>query len=170
MKKIQLGIINKIVITFFFLLFVWLFFTFSFDPFSLLLGVVFSFVISLATYDLFIEKEDQIQQGRIPRFQYFIPYVFVLIYEIYLGSLFVVYSVITMKINPGIVKIKTRLKSKFAQGLLANSITLTPGTVTVDLQDQSLYVHWLAVKSSNAHRAARMIKGSFEAQLRRIFY
>ena len=170
MKITQFGAINKIIITFSFLLIVWLLFTFSLDPFSLLLGVVFSFTISLATYDLFIAKEEKIQQGKFPNFQYFFAYIFVLLFEIYRGSLFVVYSVITMRINPGIVKIRTRLKSKFAQALLANSITLTPGTVTVDMQNDYLFVHWLNVKTLNAHRAAKMIKGSFEAQLKRIFY
>ncbi|MFC1571530.1 Na+/H+ antiporter subunit E [Candidatus Margulisiibacteriota bacterium] len=170
MKAAQPGAINRIIITFSFLFVVWLLFTFSLRPFSLLLGVVFSFIIALFTYDLFIEKEEKIQQGRLPRFQYFPLYVFVLLWEIYWSSFIVVYQVITMRINPGIVKIRTRLKSRFACALLANSITLTPGTVTVDLEGDQLTVHWLAVKDTNAHRAAKKIKGSFEAQLRRIFY
>jgi len=170
MKLKSLGAINKIIITFFFLFIVWLLFTFSLDPFSLLLGVVFASAISLVSYDLFVEKEEKIQEGAFPSFQYLFAYIFVLLFEIYLGSLFVVYSVITMKIKPGIVKIKTNLKSRFARALLANSITLTPGTVTIDLQDEYLWVHWLSVKTEDAHNAAKLIKGRFESQLRRIFY
>ena len=170
MKVERLGPINKIFITFFFLLIFWLLFTYSLDPFSLLLGVIFSFIISLVSYDLFIEKEEKIQQGKLPRFQYLIPYFFVLLYEIYKGSLLVVYAVLTRKIKPGIVKIKTGLDSKFARALLANSITLTPGTVTVDMEGDSLSVHWLFVKTNNEAKAAKIIKGSFEPQLKRIFY
>ncbi|MEA3494115.1 MAG: Na+/H+ antiporter subunit E [Candidatus Margulisiibacteriota bacterium] len=170
MRIEELRTINKILITFFFLFVLWLLFTFSFDPFSLLLGGIFSLIISMATYDLFIEKGEEIQKGILPRFEYFLIYFFVVLWEIYLGSFNVVYRVLTRKINPGVVKIRTRLKSKFARVLLANSITLTPGTVTIDLQEDCLYVHWLAVKTDNAHQAARVIKGNYEAQLKRIFY
>jgi multicomponent Na+:H+ antiporter subunit E len=170
MRVGQLRKINSIIITFFSLFALWLLFTFNFDPFSLLLGSLFSFTISVFTHDLFIEKEEKIHEGILPRFEFFLLYVFVVLWEIYLASFHVAYQVITMKINPGIVKIRTRLKSKFAQALLANSITLTPGTVTIELQKDYLYVHWLVVKSENSHKAARMIKGNYEAQLRRIFY
>ncbi len=160
---------NSILITFLFLFALWLLFTFSLDPFSLLLGGIFSLTIALFTHDLFVEKDEKIHRG-IPRFEFFLLYIFVVLWEIYLASFNVVYRVITMKINPGIIKIRTRLKSNFARALLANSITLTPGTVTVDLQKDYLYVHWLAVKTQNSHKAARIIKGSYEAQLKRIFY
>ena len=170
MRIEELRTINRILITFFFLMVLWLLFTFSLDPFSLLLGGIFSLTISMFTHDLFIEKEEKIHRGILPRFEFFLLYVFVVLWEIYLASLNVVYQVITMKINPGIVRIRTRLKSKLAQALLANSITLTPGTVTTDLQKDYLYVHWLVVKTYNSHKAARMIKGVYEAQLRRIFY
>lgn len=170
MKTEQLKKINRILITFFFLMLLWQLFTFSLDPFSLLLGGIFSFVIALVTSDLFIEKKERIHEGNLPRFEFFLFYIFVLLWEIYVSSFSVVYKIITMKINPGIVKIRTRLKSKFAQALLANSITLTPGTVTIDLQKDYLYVHWLSIKTQVPHKAARMIKGNYEAFLRRIFY
>ena len=162
--------INQILITFFFLLVLWLLFTFSFDPFSLLLGTVFSFTIAFFTHDLFIDKREKIHEGMVPRFEFFLLYIFVLLWQIYLASFNVVYKVITMKINPGAVMIKTHLKSKFAQALLANSISLTPGTVTVELHQDYLYVHWLEVKTFEPQEAAKIIKGSYEEQLRRIFY
>ncbi|MBU1026893.1 MAG: Na+/H+ antiporter subunit E [Candidatus Margulisbacteria bacterium] len=170
MKFKSLSLINKILITFFFLMFTWLLFTFSLDPFSLLLGVIFSFLIALLTCDYFVQDDGVIQQCHLPRFQYLIPYVFVLLFEIFLGSLFVVYYVITMRIKPGLLKLKTKLNSRFAQVLLANSITLTPGTVTVDIQDQELLVHWLNVKTNEVTQAEKMIKAGFEKWLGRMFY
>ena len=76
--------------------------------------------------------------------------------------------VITGKINPGIVKVQTGLKSDFAVTMLANSITLTPGTLTVDLDDSSneLYVHWIDVKNSDP--APNEVYGSFGDWIRRI--
>ena len=74
-------------------------------------------------------------------------------------------------INPGIVKVKTNLKSDTALTFLANSITLTPGTLSVDI-DQSqgvLYVHWINVRSQDTGKATRMVVERFERILKRIF-
>mgnify|MGYP006292558153 CR=1 FL=1 len=59
----------------------------------------------------------------------------------------VAYRVITGKINPGIVKIKPELETDLGVTLLANSITLTPGTLSVDVDEETndLYVHWINV-------------------------
>jgi multicomponent Na+:H+ antiporter subunit E len=54
--------------------------------------------------------------------------------------------------------------------MLANSITLTPGTMTVDMTDDGyLYVHWINVKSDDIEEATRHIVSKFEGVLRRIF-
>ncbi len=76
--------------------------------------------------------------------------------------------VITGNINPGIVKVPSGLKSDFAVTMLANSITLTPGTLTVDLDDSSndLYVHWIDVKNSDP--SPNEVYGSFGDWIRRI--
>lgn len=170
MKFSQLEKFNSIVITFVFLMLLWYLFTFSLDPFSLLLGGAFSLIIAFAAYDLFIDKEEKIQRGLLPRFELFLFYFLILLWEIYLGSLNVVYRVITMNIDPGIIRIKTKIGSQLGRALLANSITLTPGTVTVELKEDELYVHWLVMGTRDSHKAAKSIKGNFEAQLRRIFY
>ena len=63
------------------------------------------------------------------------------------ANLDVAYRVVTGKIRPGIVRINPGLKTKFGITLLANSITLTPGTLFVDLDGKNnLYVHWINVK------------------------
>lgn len=166
----QLERVNSIIITFIFLMLLWLLFTFSFDPFSLLLGGFFSFIIALSSYGLFIEKEEKIQKGVLPRFELFLFYLFTLLWEIYLSSFNVVWRVIKMDINPGVVRIRTGLKSRFARAVLANSITLTPGTVTIDVKRDTLLVHWLCLETSDPKKAGRLIKGNYEKRLRRIFY
>jgi multicomponent Na+:H+ antiporter subunit E len=59
----------------------------------------------------------------------------------------VAYRVITGRINPAIVKINPNLKTDMSLAILANSITLTPGTLTVDVDEETneLYVHWINV-------------------------
>ncbi|HEC91519.1 MAG TPA: cation:proton antiporter, partial [Candidatus Atribacteria bacterium] len=59
----------------------------------------------------------------------------------------VAYRVITGRINPGIVKISPGLKTDLGITMLANSITLTPGTLSVDIDEKNndLYIHWINV-------------------------
>lgn len=70
-----------------------------------------------------------------------------------------------LPINPGIVKVRTRLKSRMGRLLLANSITLTPGTLTVELQGEWLYVHWVTVESTDIDGATASIVAGFEQYL-----
>jgi multicomponent Na+:H+ antiporter subunit E len=101
-----------------------------------------------------------------------IVYVPVFFYYVIKANLDVVYRVLhpQMPIRPGIVKIKTELKTESGITALANSITLTPGTLTVDLTDDGyMYVHWINVKSDDVEQASKQIAGKFEWFLRKIF-
>ena len=76
-------------------------------------------------------------------------------------------------INPGIVKIPTELKSDYGLAALSNSITLTPGTITMEVAEQDdqnyLYVHWIDVKETDPEKAGEAIKGNLERGLRRFW-
>lgn len=87
------------------------------------------------------------------------------------ANLDMAYRVIHPKlpIKPGILKIKTELKSTLARTLLANLITLTPGTLTVDIEGEYLYIHWIYMQTLNIEEATQIIAGRFEAILKRIF-
>jgi multicomponent Na+:H+ antiporter subunit E len=71
-----------------------------------------------------------------------------------------------MPIRPGIVKVKTTLKSDFARTLLANSITMTPGTITVDIIGDEMYIHWIFIRSEDPAIYTRMITGRFEEYIK----
>ena len=71
-----------------------------------------------------------------------------LFFEMAKANLDVAYRVITKKIRPGIVKISPGMKTEFGTMIVANSITLTPGTLSVDVDGKgNIYVHWIFVKS-----------------------
>ncbi len=74
-------------------------------------------------------------------------------------------------VKPGIVKIRTDLKTDVAKAFLANSITLTPGTMSVDIDGEFIYIHWIDVQGSGDDIEANSKKISlvFERYLRRIF-
>jgi multicomponent Na+:H+ antiporter subunit E len=70
-----------------------------------------------------------------------------------------------LPLNPGIVKVKTRLKSRMGRLLLANSITLTPGTLTVEIDGEWLYIHWVTMESADVDAATACIVAGFESYL-----
>ena len=78
-----------------------------------------------------------------------------------------------LKVNPGIVKVPTGLKEDYALSMLANSITLTPGTITMDIADQDgktwYYIHWIDVQTQDPEAAGDAIKGTMEKWIRRIW-
>ncbi len=76
--------------------------------------------------------------------------------------------VVTGNIKPGIVKVDPGLRGDVAVSLLANSITLTPGTLTVDVDDQSraFYIHWIYVEDENP--SGEEVYGPFAKWARRI--
>ncbi len=84
------------------------------------------------------------------------------------ANLDVAYRVITGRIKPGIVKISPDLKTDLGITLLANSITLTPGTLSVDIDEErnDLYVHWINVK--NTEPSPQEVCGRFPIWARRI--
>jgi multicomponent Na+:H+ antiporter subunit E len=104
-------------------------------------------------------------------FVYSLIYVFVFIKELIVSNLDVARRVVNPKlpIKPGIVKVKTKLNSKIAKTILANSITLTPGTLTVDIKDEYLYIHWIEITEDDLEGATKAIVEKFEKYLEVIF-
>jgi len=102
------------------------------------------------------------------RILYAILYIPIFFYACLKANLDVAYRVIhpKMPIKPGIVAIRTSLKSDVGKLLLANSITLTPGTLTVDVSGEYLFIHWINVKSTDVEEASRLIAGRFEKYLK----
>ncbi|MBN2790692.1 MAG: Na+/H+ antiporter subunit E [Candidatus Delongbacteria bacterium] len=102
---------------------------------------------------------------------YSIWYIFYLFIEIIKANLDVALRVIkpVIRINPGIVTVKTKLKTAMGRMVLANSITLTPGTLTVDIDGDTLYIHWIDVTNKDEKAATEKIVASFEKYLEVIF-
>jgi multicomponent Na+:H+ antiporter subunit E len=107
----------------------------------------------------------------IKRILFLLVYLIVLFWEVIKANFDVAYRVIhpKMPIKPGIVVIKTSLKSDVAKMILANSITLTPGTFTLDVIGDNLLIHWINVKAEDTGEATSLIGHKFEKYLRVIF-
>ncbi len=99
-------------------------------------------------------------------------FTFVFSYYVLKGGLDVSYRILhpRMPIRPGIVKIRSVLETETGRSVLANCITLTPGTLTIDVtEDGVFYVHWINVQSFDEEQAARQVLRRFEWFIKRIF-
>ncbi len=105
------------------------------------------------------------------RYIWLLIYIIVFVWECIKANFDVAYRVLSpkMPIKPGIVKVRTKLKTSFARVILANSITMTPGTITVDVIDDDLFIHWIYVSSKDSKIYTKKIIGRFEKLLKRIF-
>ncbi len=137
----------------------------------LLVGVFVSIFVVYLTGDLFPARFNSLFDAK--RYLWALYFIPVFLYECIKANLDVAYRVIhpDLPIKPGIVKIKTGLKSDIALTFLANSITLTPGTMTVDIDRSSgiLYIHWINVRDKEIEGATKLIAGKFERILKGIF-
>jgi multicomponent Na+:H+ antiporter subunit E len=154
----------------------WFLLVWPFDPLTKALevpSVVIGVVVALFVGLLFGERLPGIGVGTFfRRLIWIVAYIPVFTWALIVANFDVAYRVLhpAMPIRPGIVKVKTNLKSREGRTMLANSITLTPGTMTVDLTDDGyLYVHWINVKHEDVEGATRDIVGRFERIIGRIF-
>jgi len=133
-------------------------------------GLIASLIVAILFHEV-LPKEHMVFISPI-RIFWALVYIPVFFYYVIIANLDVVYRALhpRMPIKPGIVKIKTNLKTQSGITALANSITLTPGTLTVDLTDDGfLYVHWINVKSDDVKQATEFIARRFEWFLQKIF-
>ena len=112
---------------------------------ELAIGAVLAVVVGVLLRNRFIGKD--LRMLNPVRWFTFLVYLFPLFFAMAKANVDVAYRVITGRINPAIVKIDPNLKTDMSLAILANSITLTPGTLSVDVDEKTneLYVHWINV-------------------------
>lgn len=141
---------------------------------ELIVGIIVSLVVA-ALCARFLVKEDGFWIFKKFRLLNLIVFIPVYILELLKANWNVAKKALSfnMKISPSIVKIETNLKSDWGLAMLANCITLTPGTITMDIYEEKnknyLYIHWLDGDTEDMKTASKEIKGKFEKYIRRIF-
>jgi multicomponent Na+:H+ antiporter subunit E len=141
----------------------------AWDGQSMAVGLGASLVVALIFGDALARRPAKLLDPR--RWFWLGCYIPVFIYACIKANLQVAYLVLhpAMPIRPGIVRVRTKLRSDSAVTALANSITLTPGTMTLDVKkDGVLYIHWINVKTDKEEEASKQIVATFERFLSRI--
>jgi multicomponent Na+:H+ antiporter subunit E len=155
----------RAIVTFCLLFGFWLLLSGQFDLFHLTLGVLSSALVTFLSGDLLFE--DKKKEGRLAEAWRFLKYIPWLMKEIVVANFYVAYLALhpRMKelIDPTVVNFRTILHTDIARVTLANSITLTPGTITISMEDDHYFVHALNRK------IAAGLPGEMEERIRTIF-
>ena len=136
---------------------------------TVIAGLVVSGVIALA-FAAFARVYSVIRWSPLVVYYYLI-YLSLFFIELIKANIKVMRLVFSPRIDiqPGILEIKTELKSPIGRLALANTITLTPGTLVVDIKDDSLFVHCINVSTTDQIQATAEISGRFEKILKVIY-
>ena len=156
---------------------IWLFLTASLDPQELAFGLILSLIVAALTYEIF--TTGGLSNLHPKRVAYAIAYIPYFLWAMIMANLDVAYRVLHPKrpIRPGVVKCKTVLNTDAGKLALANSITLTPGTITLDVDGDNYFIHWIWVpeealtenEEEHVKVASANITNPFEKFLKVIF-
>ncbi|MGM0405268.1 MAG: Na+/H+ antiporter subunit E [Thermoplasmatota archaeon] len=169
---------EKIVITWVMVLVFWLIVSGEITWQTVLVGGSVAILISLMVYEN-LTDDLRIEGNVLKKIIYLIifqvpQYIFIMVFHLIESNMKVAKHALFMDINPGIIRISTGLRSDTGITIMANSITLTPGTLTIDtkktLDRTYLYVHWIDMKTMNIEKAGNEIKGDVERWLKKIFW
>jgi len=151
------------LVTFFIMFFFWILISGMFDAFHLTVGVIACLLVAVFSHDLiFYGRPDLPWLIDIFAVLAYLPWLF---YQIVVASLEITYIVLHPRmleiIDPRLVRFRTRLRSTLARVTLAQSITLTPGTITVNMFGNEFTVYALTQK------AAENLPGEMEERISR---
>lgn len=168
-KPINLWNIIRFIITTTILFAVWLIFAFRWNTYAILSGLAGSIIISGFTFKVFIAEHEASLNSIVPWPLGLIIFFWVLVFSLYTSSFRMLIAVFKAEASPRIVHFKTRLRSDLARMVLSNSITFTPGTITLDLNDDHLIVHWFFCNTKHTKAAGEAVKGKLEHAISRVW-
>ena len=132
-------------------------------PILLILGVISSVLVAWWSHDLLIGRVNKMPD--LSRGFRIIAYLPWLAWQIILSNIYVIYLVLNPKlvIEPTVVRFKNNLKTDLGIVILANSITLTPGTITIEGNHDEFVVHSIAKKTADD-----LLSGEMQARVKGI--
>lgn len=139
---------------------VWVILTESHAAANLLIGVVFSALILLVMSTL--QHEEHVFVPRFFSLKVLLHYTLYLVWQIYLSGLQMIAIIFTGNMKVDLVDVTTQLKSDLSVSILACSITLTPGTVSVMREGDRLLVLWIDCISKDPKIVDPMVKKKLE--------
>jgi multicomponent Na+:H+ antiporter subunit E len=136
---------------------------------SVIAGSLFAMIASVISNDAFFEKHVLHRSDFLVRLDLVVLFSLIIVVQSYISSIDIIVRMLRRDYRPGIVRIRTRISSPVGRSVLANTISLIPGTLSLWLDDRHIYVHWFDKKTHHSHRARSLITGRIEPLLLRIF-
>ncbi len=157
------------LIVFILLFGIWKIITWSNDAGNYIAGIFASLFITILYGREFPYHPEHTLQPR--RYLAFIKFIFVFLYQMVKANFVMAYRILSPgpPIKPGVVKIPLYLKSPLGRIVLANSITLAPGSFTMDIGEDYLLVHWIYVVTTDPVKAEELICGKSQQILKEVF-
>jgi len=156
----------KILLTFGIMAVFWILLSGIFDAFHLISGLICCAIVSVISYDLLVKGESEEKLLKSLRLLLYIPWE---LWQIVLANIDVAYRVLhpKMPIDPLIIEFETTLRKEFSLVTLANSITLTPGTITILVEPEKgkFWVHAIAKKPA----AALLVDQTMQRKVANVF-
>lgn len=145
----------------------WILYTQDFHLASLGTGVMFALLSAAFSYSVFYES---LPQSKIlVRLDLVLVYFLFLLYQSIVASVSLIYLMLKGNYRPGIIRVKTRLQSRIGRTLLANTISLVPGTLSLWMEGPYIFIHWFDKKSGNRIEAGKRTMEPMQTLLERIF-
>ena len=146
----------------------WIVFSGQFDFFHLSLGLISSLFITAISSSFLFTNRSKSLGARLGELLRLPGYLLWLLWQIILSNIHILKLALTpgeiKELDPTLVRIKTKLKTDFGKYVLANSITLTPGTITIDIEGDELLIHAISKHTADG------VKGdTMEAKIAKVF-
>lgn len=148
---------------------IWLSLTLTFDLQEIILGVVVSVLTAVAVKGAL--TGNLIRLLNPGKFMAAAGYVMFFVAQMVKANIDIFFRIFrpVIPIRPGIVKANLTLKSERARAIVANSITLTPGTITIDVIGDEIFIHWVFLPDGDVHLETQAMVDSFAGRLENIF-
>ncbi len=149
---------------FFVMLILWFLLNFNLEITTIIFGIIISFFVTLFAYEILHDNKGFRYKGI--RLSLIFYYLFVLFVEIFKSAFIYIKNLISRDHIPMIFKLQLNDLDSVQVAIIANSITLTPGTITVDIVDKTIYVLVLAKPGTTQAELEEPIRSKFEKLLK----
>jgi len=162
----KLGFVFSFIIAYL----LWLFFNMSLGPQTLMLGVPVVLMVA-AMSSRFVFGDFGVPRMSPLRIAYAIRYSVDFLVRVFNANISMAKIILQPKLDiiPVVIRIPLRTNSDCLRTCISNSITLTPGSLTLDADDEFIYVHWVRATELDSEKAKEIVVGNFERYLKGVF-
>ena len=152
--------ITPIVKVFIGMFLLWMLLNFNLNLITIIFGILVSILVSFLTYGILYDESGFVYRGI--KIHFLFMYIFVLIGMIFKSAFLFIINMFKSDYVPIVFRIVLNLDDPIKVAIIANTITLTPGTITIDIEDNAIVVMVLAKKDTPPKLLEKQIRDKYE--------